>query len=371
MRLGYDAKRAFHNSSGLGNYSRDIIRIMSENFPENEFFLYNPKSKGNKKWLLKHTHVQIRYPDTFFWKKFSGLWRQTAISKQIAKDKIDIFHGLSGEIPRGLDKSVSKVIVTIHDLIFMRYPDLYKPIDRKIYLNKFAYAAKNADVVIAISEQTKRDIVQFLNCDEQKIIVHYQGCHPVFKNHFSISRQEEIRNTRNLPEKFILNVGTLEERKNALSILQAVSYSDYHVVLVGRPTDYVEKLQQFIEENQMQDRVHFLYNIDIEELAILYQLATVFCYPSVFEGFGIPIIEALFSKTAVITSAGSCFLEAGGPASAYVNPGDIPDLRAQINDLMENEERRKSMEEAGYEFVQKFTDESIGINLMKIYQDLY
>ncbi len=370
MRLGYDAKRAFHNSSGLGNYSRDIIRIMSEYFPENEFILYNPKSKGNKKWLPENNHVQIRYPDTFFWKRFSGLWRQSAISKQIAKDKIDIYHGLSGEIPRGLDKSVSKVIVTIHDLIFMRYPELYKAIDRKIYLNKFSYAAKNSDVVIAISEQTKRDIVQFLNCDEKKIIVHYQGCHPVFKKQFSISRQEETRKKRNLPEKFILNVGTLEERKNALSILQAVRNSNYHVALVGRPTDYVKKLRQFIEENQMQERVHFLYNIDIEELAILYQLATLFCYPSVFEGFGIPIIEALFSKTAVITSAGGCFSEAGGPDSVYVNPGDIPELSAQIDDLMENEERRKSMEDAGYEFVQKFRDEAIGKNLMKIYQDL-
>lgn len=371
MRLGYDAKRAFHNSSGLGNYSRDIIRIMSENFPESEYILYNPKSKGNKKWLPENNHVQICYPDTFFWKKFSGLWRQTAISKQIAKDKIDIFHGLSGEIPRGLDKSVSKVIVTIHDLIFMRYPELYKAIDRKIYLNKFAYAAKNADVVIAISEQTKRDIVHFLDCEEKKIIVHYQGCHPVFKKQFSISRKEEIRKKRNLPVKFILNVGTLEERKNAFSILQAVKDSNYHVVLVGRPTDYVKEMQQFIEENQIQERVHFLHDIEIDELAILYQLATLFCYPSVFEGFGIPIIEAMFSKTAVITSTGSCFSEAGGPDSVYVNPGDIPELTAQINDLMENIERRKNIEEAGYEFVQKFTDESIGKNLMKIYQDLY
>ncbi len=370
MRLGYDAKRAFHNSSGLGNYSRDIIRIMSENFPGNEFFLYNPKSKGNKKWLPENNHVQIRYPDTFFWKKFSGLWRQSAISKQIAKDKIDIYHGLSGEIPRGLDKAVSKVIVTIHDLIFMRYPELYKAIDRKIYLNKFAYAAKNADVVIAISEQTKRDIVEFLNCDEKKIIVHYQGCHPVFKKQFSFSHQEEIRKKRNLPEKFILNVGTLEERKNALSILQAVRDSNYHVVLVGRFTDYVKKLKQFIEDNQMQERVHFLHDIEIEELAVLYQMAVLFCYPSVFEGFGIPIIESLFSKTAVITSAGGCFSEAGGPDSIYVDTSDVPELRDQINDLMENEERRQRMEEAGFEFVQKFTDESIGKNLMRIYEDL-
>lgn len=371
MRLGYDAKRAFHNSSGLGNYSRDIIRIMREYFPGNEFILYNPKSKGNKKWLPENIHVQIRYPESFFWKKFSGLWRQTAISTQIAKDKIDIYHGLSGEIPRGFNRSVSKAVVTIHDLIFMRYPELYKSIDRKIYLNKFAYAAKNADVVIAISEQTKQDIVQYLKCDEEKIIVHYQGCQPVFKQKFSISKLEEVRKKRNLPEKFILNVGTLEERKNSLFILQAVRNSNYHIVLVGRPTDYVTQLKQFIKENKMEERVHFLYNVEMEELAVLYQLATLFCYPSVFEGFGIPIIEALFSKTAVISTAGGCFAEAGGSASVYVNTGDISELNAQINDLMENEERRKSMEESGYKFVQKFTDESIGKNLMKIYKDLF
>lgn len=344
---------------------------MSKNFPDNEFFLYNPKSNGNKKWLPENNHLQIRFPENYFWKKFSGLWRQTAVSKQIAKDKIEIYHGLSGEIPRYLDKSVSKVVVTIHDLIFMRYPELYKPIDRNIYLSKFAYAAKNADVVIAISEQTKRDIVEFLHCPEEKIKVHYQGCHPIFKEQFSFLQLQEIKRKRNLPEKFILNVGTLEERKNALSILQAVKDSDHHVFLVGRPTNYIKKLQEFINENQMQERVHFLFNIDIEELTALYQSATLFCYPSVFEGFGIPIIESLFSKTAVITTAGGCFSEAGGPHSVYVKNGDISQLRAQINELMENEPQRKKMEVAGFEFVQKFRDEAIAKNLMKIYQDLY
>ena len=193
MRLGYDAKRAFHNNSGLGNYSRDIIRIMMEYFPSNEFVLYNPKA-GKNKWLPKNSAARIQYPESFIWKKLPGLWRQTAISKQIAKDRIEIYHGLSGEIPRGINKDLTKVIVTIHDLLFLRFPELYKPIDRKIYLNKFSFASQNADVVIAISEQTKRDIIEFLGCDERKIKVHYQGCHKAFKKEFSFNHTAyEIR----------------------------------------------------------------------------------------------------------------------------------------------------------------------------------
>lgn len=370
MRLGYDAKRAFHNKSGLGNYSRDIIRIMMEYFPSNEFVLYNPKP-GKINWLAQNTLARIQYPESFIWKKLPGLWRQTAISKQIEKDGIDIYHGLSGEIPRDLNKKGTKVAVTIHDLLFVRFPELYKPIDRKIYRNKFAFASQNADVVIAISEQTKRDIIEFLGCDEKKIKVHYQGCHPIFKRVFSMTDRHALLKELNLPEKFILNVGTLEKRKNALSILQAIKDSDHHLVLVGKSTNYVDELKSFIAVNKMEGKVHFLHGLSIEKLAVLYQAATVFCYPSIFEGFGIPIIESLFSRTAVITSSGSCFAEAGGPDSVYVAPNNIPSLKNQINDLMENETRRQQMEEAGFMFVQKFRDEIIAEKLMDIYTELY
>ena len=370
MRFGYDAKRAFHNFSGLGNYSRDMIRILSNQFPDQYYILYNPKP-SKLDWIKESEHLKIHYPKSKLWKTFSSLWRQRAVSNQIKEDKIDLYHGLSGEIPRGIDRSKTKVVVTIHDLIFMRFPELYKPVDRKIYFSKVNSAVQNSDVIITISKQTKNDIIHFFQTDESKIKVHYQGCNPEFKKQYSLSTKNNLRERFNLPEKFILNVGTLEKRKNILSILQAIKDLSYHLVLVGKPTKYFNDLKAFIDENHMEQRIHFVHGLQMKELAALYQAATLFCYPSVFEGFGIPIIESLFSKTAVITSSGSCFEEAGGPGSVYVKAGDISHLRNEISDLMENEIRRHRIEELGYAFVQKFNDENVGNGMMKIYQELF
>lgn len=370
MRFGYDAKRAFHNFSGLGNYSRDIIRILSNQFPKEHYILYNPKP-SRIDWIKENDHLEIHYPKSKLWKTFSSLWRQRAISNQIEEDNIDLYHGLSGEIPRGIDRSKTKIVVTIHDLIFLRFPELYKPIDRKIYFNKVNFAVQNSDIIIAISKQTKNDIIHFFKTGENKIKVHYQGCHPAFKKQYSFSEKNILREKFDLPEKFILNVGTLEKRKNILSLLQAIKDLSYDLVLVGKATKYVNDLKAFIDENQMQQRIHFVQGLQMRELAALYQAATLFCYPSVFEGFGIPIIESLFSKTAVITSTGSCFEEAGGPDSVYVKAGDISHLRNEISDLMENEIRRQQIEELGYGFVQRFNDENVGNEMMKIYQELF
>lgn len=369
MRFGYDAKRAFHNNSGLGNYSRDIIRIMSRQFPENEYILYNPKPPKAGR-IIEGRNIQIVYPASAFWKLSPALWRQIGIAGLLKKNSVDLYHGLSGEITRGIDRKETKVIVTIHDLIPERFPELYNPVDRRIYRSKMKYAVDHADIVIAISEQTKADIVRYLNADPSKIRVHYQGCHAAFKNIYPEEQIAHVKQKYSLPENFILNVGTLEKRKNILSLLEAVKDLEYHLVLVGKETKYTHVLKKFILVNGMQDRVRFLRGIAMNDLAILYQAATLFCYPSIFEGFGIPVIEALYSKTAVITSSGSCFAEAGGPHSIYVQPGDVNELRKSIEHLMESGKKREEMEQAGFEFVQKFNDENVGNELMKIYREL-
>src|SRR5690554_1012496 len=158
MKIGFDAKRYFHNNTGLGNYSRDLVRILSGYYPENTYYLYNTKPNIERSVLINTKHTIERLPSSFFAKKFKSIWRMAGIKKQLKKDGIHIYHGLSGEIPINLPDKI-KSVVTIHDLIFMRYPHLYSFFDRKIHFWKFKYAAKHADYVIAISEQTKKDII--------------------------------------------------------------------------------------------------------------------------------------------------------------------------------------------------------------------
>ncbi|MDW9379374.1 glycosyltransferase family 1 protein [Chryseobacterium sp. JV558] len=364
MKIAFDAKRFFHNTSGLGNYSRDLVRILSEYEPDNEYLLLNKNKSERGKEILERPNVQ------FIETSKGNFSRQLKMGKDAQKQGADIFHGLSGELPLKWDPKSIKKVVTIHDLIFVRYPQYYSFFDRRIHFWKFKKAADMADKIIAISEQTKRDIIQYLKVPESKIEVIYQGCHHAYKEQQSPEVMQAAKEKYKLPERFILNVGTIEERKNLLNVVKAIKSTEIPLVVVGRKTKYYRKIENFLKKNKMEKQVLFLEGVSIDELAAIYKLADIFIYPSFFEGFGIPVIEALFSKTVVITSNTSCLPEAGGKDSVYINPDNDLDIRAKIQFLWENESERKRREEKGFEFVQKFNDEPIAKQLMNFYQKL-
>ena len=269
MRIGFDGKRAVQNFTGLGNYSRYIVNILCQFYPENEYVLYAPKKRENKrldKLTKQYQQLQLSYPTTSSWKKLSSLWRVWGVTQQLEKEKIDIFHGLSNEY--------------------------YHSIDRKIYTYKFRKACENADKIIAISECTKRDIIEYFRIPADKIEVVYQGCDPSFMHPVAAEKKREIRAKYQLPDHYILNVGSIEERKNALSAVQALTMlpEQIHLVIVGRHTEYTDKIERFIKENKLEERVHIISNVPFDDLPAFYQLAEIFVYPSRFEGFGIPWI---------------------------------------------------------------------------------
>lgn len=369
LNIGFDAKRAFHNRTGLGNYSRDLVSLLSKRFSKNNYYLFNPKPKKIDRLEARNNIVEI-LPASYFWKKNSSIWRLGPVVTQLLANKIAIFHGLSGEIPKGLKFTGIKSVVTIHDLIFIRYPKLYSFMDRKIHFRKFWHAVHNADQVIAISEQTKRDIVEFLKVKPSKIKVIYQGCHKLFKEEQSNEYKSSVREKFNLPKQFILNVGTIETRKNLLLAVKAIKKIDTVLVVVGGETSYIDVVKEYIDSKNMHDKVLFLKDVDLKELVAIYQMASLMVYPSLFEGFGIPIIEALYSKTPVITSTGSCFSEAGGMHSIYINPFDHKELESKIIEVLESKELQMSMVKDGLEYVQKFNDEVIAEEMMKVYNDL-
>ncbi|WP_336960737.1 glycosyltransferase family 1 protein [Chryseobacterium contaminans] len=364
MKIAFDAKRFFHNTSGLGNYSRDLVRILSQYEPDNEYLLLNKNKSERGKDILDRPNVK------FVETSKGSLSRQLKMGKDAQKQGADIFHGLSGELPLKWDQKPIKKIVTIHDLIFVRYPQYYSFFDRKIHFWKFKKAAHMADKIIAISEQTKRDIIEFLKVPESKIDVIYQGCHKAFKEQQSPEQIQAAKDKFKLPERFILNVGTIEDRKNLLNVVKAIKDTGIPLVVVGRKTKYYQKIESFLKKNKMEKQVLFLEGVSMDELAVIYKLADIFVYPSFFEGFGIPVIEALFSKTVVVTSNTSCLPEAGGKDSVYIDPKNDLDIRAKIKFLWDNESERKRREEKGFEFVQKFNDEPIAKNLMNFYQKI-
>ena len=369
MNIAFDAKRAFHNTRGLGNYSRDLIRILQEH-KVGRLFLFNPKPAKTQRLTLDAQTTEIT-PQSFFWKKLKSLWRSVKITDIARQLPIDIYHGLSGEIPRNIYKHVPTV-VTIHDLIFMRYPQLYSYFDRKIHYRKFFYAAQHSQHIIAISEQTKRDIIHYLKVPESKITVVYQGCHQAFKQTYTEAEKAAVRAKYALPARFVLNVGAIEPRKNALEIVKAIApLSDLSLVLVGAQTAYYQQIEEYCKVHNLSHRVLALKGVSMQELAMIYQQAEVFCYPSVFEGFGIPIIEALFSRVPVITSEGSCFAEAGGAHSCYIRLDKAADeIREAIQRISSDRVLREEMIEKGYAHAQHFTDEAVYQQLMAVYKKI-
>ena len=370
--IGFDGKRAVQNYTGLGNYSRYIIRILSEYFPANKYKVYSTRPIGSQldgSGWNNRLSVSFAQPRR---KRFKSLWRSYGIIKDLKRDGIEIYHGLSNEIPFGIRRSGIRSVVTIHDLIFLRYPAYYPAFDRKMYQLKFRYACKNADKIIAISEQTRRDIIHYFKIAEERIEVIYQNCSERFVREPSKTDLQRVRKSYNLPEKYILNVGTIESRKNLLLIVKALREVDarVHLVVIGRRTQYAETVVRHIEEYKLGNRVHFLSNVSNDDLPAIYRQAEIFVFPSRFEGFGIPIIEALHSKIPVIAATGSCLEEAGGPESLYVNPDDAVELAKAISSVLNDPDKRRRMIEAGLEYVKRFDDKLIAKQLTDLYETL-
>jgi glycosyltransferase involved in cell wall biosynthesis len=253
----------------------------------------------------------------------------------------------------------------------MYFPQMYKPLDRKIYYRKFLYASRTADRIVAISNKTKEDIVKYLHVDPAKISVVYQGCHPAFHSPDNIEVWKSLKNDYNIPQDYLLYVGAINERKNALTLVKSLQHHHYPLVLVGSGKTYYHKVQQEVKRAGLTKRVRFLQGLKMEQIASLYKHARIFIYPSLFEGFGIPIIESLYSRTPVITTAGGVFPEAGGPDSIYLkNPLNEEEIAEQTIRLWEDSGLREYMVEKGYQYAQKFNDETIAGNWHHVYNEL-
>lgn len=367
MKIGFDGKRAVSNRTGLGNYSRFVISNLVKYYSKNTYKIFSEKKPSKE---IKEA-INLLDSDYIFKQTKMPFWRTLGINKAIEKEDLDIYHGLSNELPFRIDHTGIKSIVTIHDLIFLKYPQFYPVIDRIIYNIKAKYACKVSDRIVAVSECTKRDIMGYYGIPSEKIDVVYQGCFSIFKESADETKKREVKEKYNLPSKYLLSVGSIEERKNILLIVKALKHiPNIHFVSVGKQQKYAEEVKKYALENGLSDRVHLLSNIPLFDLPTIIQCCKVFIYPSLYEGFGIPIIEALNSKVPVIGAKGSCLEEAGGPNSIYVNPHEELELAKQVNRLLSDHSLCDKMISEGLEYVKRFSDKSCTDALYEVYKSV-
>jgi len=370
LRIGFDAKRATQNYTGLGNYSRFVINNLIKFFPNNTYELFSPRIMLDKPEIIIGPNIKFIIKKEGS-SKSKPFWRSFGIKKDIRRERVQIYHGLSNELPFGIKETGAKSIVTIHDLIFLRYPEFYKFVDRTIYTIKARYACEVADRIIAVSECTKRDIISFFKINPDKIDVVYQGCSHVFKERVSEDKKREVLEKYNLPPKFILSIGSIEERKNILLIVKALrQLPDVHFVAIGKFRKYADVVKDYVALHGLEDRVHMRKNIPLDNLPAILQSSDVFIYPSIYEGFGIPIIEALSSGIPVIGATGSCLEEAGGPDTIYVNPYDENELASEINRILTDNSLRNKMINEGLKYVERFSSDKCSANLMNVYNGI-
>lgn len=375
VTIGFDAKRLVRNVTGLGNYGRTLVNDLARIVPDDwQLRLYapDPGRDALRQQVEGGRHIQLVYPEGRPLKVQRSLWRIGPIVNDLKRDGVQVYHGLTGELPRGLRQSGVRSVVTIHDLIFMRHPEYYHWADVKIYTWKFRQTLREADRIIAISERTRQDIVELGGIDASRIDVIYQSCSPRFQDETSPALAAAVRIRYALPQRFILSVGSIEERKNIGLAVRALAFlpADIHFVAVGRSTKYAERVKREAQRLGLAQRVHLLHGVTDDDLQALYHEAETFVYPSRYEGFGIPIIEAIHSGLPVVAATGSCLEEAGGPDCLYVDPDDAEALAAAVRQMLKGAEGRDQRISRSRDYVRRFEGCDVAGQVLKIYQQL-
>ena len=371
MRIGFDGKRAVNNMTGLGNYSRLVIESMADSYPGSEMLVYVPELKKNPrlKGLEERHNVEFHLPPVA---GFGGaLWRSFGLTNNLAADKVSIYHGLSNKLPLNISAAGIPSVVTMHDVIYRRMPECYSGVDRILYDFKYGRSCRNATRIIAVSECTKRDVAELYGVDPGKIDVVYQGCDDSFRREIPEEELEGVRRRLGLPGRYVLQVGTIEERKNLELTVRGMASlpKDVCLLAVGRDRKgYMDKVKKIAAEAGVADRLIFRHDISFADLPAVNRLAAAVAYPSRYEGFGIPILEALESGRPVVAATGSCLEEAGGEGAVYVNPDDARGMGEALNAILTGSADVARMTGEGKRHASRFDTSGMASRIMAVYE---
>lgn len=332
MRLGFDAKRFYNNSTGLGNFARNLIQAFDEAGMREDITLFTPRVSGQYLDLLDLNQDRTVIPS-----RRRALWRQVGISKDIEKRSIDVFHGLSAELPLQMPKEV-KSVVTIHDMLFRRFPTYYSYFDRMIYDRKTRRAVEKADKVIAISEATKRDLINYYGKEPEHIHVIPVICS--MPKPLGNDQDSNSQSLKGVPDEYLLCVSRFERRKNHINLLKAISLlgnNAPHVVLAGAEGDQLKTVRSYISAHGLQGQVSVLVNPSDESLSQLYAGCKAFIFPSMYEGFGMPVLEAMQFGKIVLTSSNSSMSEITGETGLFFDPFEPESISSSIENATQSE----------------------------------
>jgi len=376
LKIGFDAKRLLNMRSGFGIYARSVVQSLMTRQAEDNLLLFapylsdNPILEPENSPFFKSERVNVILP----WLSSKRFFSQAELTARVHLSGIDIYHGLSQEIPFSARHLSCPKVVSICDLIYRRIPASLNSSSFQAQDKKLRMAVSISDIIIAISESTKADLIDALDVSSEKIRVIYPSCHHRFFARLSPHDLTEFKTVYDLPDDYILYVGTISERKNLLTLVKAVEQLSASlrlpIVVVGMPTPYKTLVEKYCQEHQISSLVKF-YSVERnDDLPGFYQAAKLFVYPSMYEGFGIPIIEAQASGIPVITSNVSSMPEAAGRHSLLIDPSNPDDLAQAIEQALSDTALRSHMIENGLNQARMFCGTDSSKRLIETYQAL-
>jgi len=355
LKIAFDAKRLFHNGEGLGAYARTVVSDLQHFFPQHQYFLCTPSVTnsafsagfldGNKYNIISPSKTGLA----------GSLWRSSGIVKDLKQRKIDVYFGLSNELPGGIDKSSIASLVTIHDVLFKAFPQQFSWIDRQVYQRKFTQAIATADMVLATSKYTERDIRHYFSTSKEIEVV-YQSIVP------------ELRNSaRTAKRNHFLVVGTINERKNLALVIEAYRQlpkeSRRPVKVVGEGKSYKAQMLARIQEYKLEPYFEFLGRVSDEKLSELYSASYALIFPTKYEGFGRPVIEALSHGTPVLTGLNSSLPEVVSKYGIIIEY-DRPETLTEAMRAMASESKRSALMNGVKGHLAQFAPELVSQKLM-------
>ncbi|MBO06299.1 MAG: hypothetical protein CMI58_04605 [Parcubacteria group bacterium] len=371
MQIGINASKVCDVTTGVGRYTYNLRKSILRTNGKNNYHFYVP---GNVSNFIEAggSEIQLGNPETAIQNNtLRILWEQTFLPVYSRRDKLDLFHYTDHAL--SLVQTTRPTIITVHDIAYVRFPNLLNK-SRQFYKKKILrISMQRADIIVADSFSTKRDIIEYYGVKEKKIRVVHLGVESRFR---PICNVEEYRLKNNLPSKMILNVGTLEPRKNVVSLIRAFKklrkegFKDYKLVIAGSKGWLYEDIFREVGHSGLQQEILFLGVVKDEDLPLLYNCADLFVYPTLYEGFGLPPLEAMACGVPVITSDTSSLPEVVGDAGILVDPTDINSLCESMYIVLKDKELWNRMSSMGRERSRLFSWDKTAAKILEIYDEI-
>lgn len=357
MKIGFELSFFSTKKTGVDYYAYNLIRALSKIDKENQYYLYlDPLffpqfSNLGENFFLRKANTRNRLT-----------WVQFVLPFQLHKEKIDILHCPAYIAP--LFTFFTKTIITIHDMSTFLFPKRFTLAHNLYYYIFVPLSCWKAKKIIAVSENTKKDIIKIFKIPASKIEVIYEGIEPIY---------HPVERDNSLPYPYLLFCGTLEPRKNISTLLDAFSLikdkiKEYKLVIVGKKGWLYQEIFEKVKKLKLEDRVIFKGYLQTQQLPSVYSNASLFIYPSFYEGFGFPPLEAMACGVPVITSNTSSLPEVCGDAGIMINPENPFEIAQKIIEVINDKKLKEEMIKKGFQQVKKFQWEKAAFNTLKLYQ---